>query len=300
MKLSICTGMLERKFGLKTSIDILADAGFDALDLSLCQEFAPDKTYFFGDDYMKKAEEIRKYAEDKGVYFNQSHAYFPTSFDDEEKTGFAFDCVVKDMEIASAVGAKSIVVHPNCHLDFFKFGNRDKTKEMNYRFYSSLLPYAEKYDINIAIENLFQWKLAIGPILGRCAINACGQPEEHLEYIDMLKSDRIVACLDVGHAWLMGFPPAEVIKGLGHRLKALHIHDNDSRLDQHMIPFTPHVSSIDWDAVCKSLAEIGYDGEFTFESDGAYAKCDEEMARSLAKYNHDVGRNLIKKIEAYK
>ena len=69
MKLSTTTGRFYTKFGFLKAIDYLADAGYDALDFS---QFNKDvyevdfpKEYFL---------EIRKYAEDKGLCFNQSHA----------------------------------------------------------------------------------------------------------------------------------------------------------------------------------------------------------------------------------
>ncbi len=301
MDISINTGCLDRKIGLKKAIDVFSEAGFQALDLSLCGEFIPEKTYFFGDDYMEKVAEIKEYIAEKGMYFNQAHAYFPTSYDDEEKNKVAVEHIIKDMEIASAFGIKYIVVHPNCHLDYFSYRAAEKTKEMNYKFYKSILPYAEKYNINICIENLFEWKMAKYPILGRCSDNACSRPEQFIEFIDMLESDRVFACVDVGHAVAVSQDPANMIRALGKRVKALHIHDNDGRVDNHAIPFSPSNKSIDWDSVCKALVDIGYDRELTFETDGSYAACTTpEIALPLAKYNYEIGKVLVEKIEKYK
>lgn len=301
MNISIDACCLEQRIGLKRAIDVFCEAGFEALDLSLCGEFTPENTYFYGDNYMEKAAEIKQYIAEKGMYFNQAHAYFPTSYTDEEKNKIAVELIIKDMEIASFLGVKNIIVHPNCHLNYFSFGAAEKTKEMNYKFYKSLLPYAEKYDINICIENLFEWKQAKYPIVGRCSDNACSRPEQFIEFIDMLESDRVFACVDVGHAVVVSQDPAVMIKALGKRVKALHIHDNDSRLDNHAIPFSPSNNSINWDGVCKALAEIGYDGEFTFETDGAYSMCNTpEIALPLAKYNYEIGKILVAKIEKFK
>lgn len=55
-----------------------------------------------------------------------------------------------------------------------------------------------------------------------------------------------------------------MIKTLGHRLKALHIHDNDRWHDNHQIPFS---MDIDFEAIVKALKEIRYTGYFTLEAD---------------------------------
>jgi sugar phosphate isomerase/epimerase len=56
----------------------------------------------------------------------------------------------------------------------------------------------------------------------------------------------------------------EMIHALGHRLQALHIHDNDKWQDSHQIPFS---MKIDFEAVAKALKDIGYQGYLTLEAD---------------------------------
>ena len=85
-----------------------------------------------------------------------------------------------------------------------------------------------------------------------------------------------------------GTGAVDMIKKLGERLKALHIHDNDRWHDLHQIPFS---ASIDFDAVVGALKEINYDGYFTLEADRFLEKyCEEnvfdgikEMAASARK-----------------
>jgi sugar phosphate isomerase/epimerase len=63
-----------------------------------------------------------------------------------------------------------------------------------------------------------------------------------------------------------------MIKALGNRLQALHIHDNDLHDDSHQIPFS---MKIDFDKVANALREIGYKGYLTLECNGfmrAYTK----------------------------
>jgi sugar phosphate isomerase/epimerase len=47
-------------------------------------------------------------------------------------------------------------------------------------------------------------------------------------------------------------------------LHALHVHDNDYIDDRHTLP---GLGRMDWEEIMKALAEIDYDGDFTYEAD---------------------------------
>ena len=80
MRLSTNIRPLHIAFGFKKAIDIIAQSGFDAMDFSATiEEFHTD---VHDNDYYI---EMKKYANDKGLVFNQAHASFATSFEDEEK-----------------------------------------------------------------------------------------------------------------------------------------------------------------------------------------------------------------------
>jgi sugar phosphate isomerase/epimerase len=93
-----------------------------------------------------------------------------------------------------------------------------------------------------------------------------------------LGDDFLVACLDVGHAEMRGSDTTavEMIHALGHRLQALHLHDNDQWRDRHQIPFS---MQIDFAAVKKALDEIGYAGYYTLEADQFLAAYDESNVK---------------------
>lgn len=106
--------------GLKKQ-NLLIEAGFDAIDFSF-----PDVGYeqFTVDD--KFYTELRKYAEDKGVCFNQSHAPAPSSLVEDEKTKKMFEVIVSTMRRAACLGVKNIVVHPCQHLIYVDKGVPEK------------------------------------------------------------------------------------------------------------------------------------------------------------------------------
>ncbi len=80
---------------------------------------------------------------------------------------------------------------------------------------------------------------------------ACSSAENFKEHLDTVNDDCLVACLDIGHAEMKGAGGGAVkmIKTLGPKLQALHLHDNDLLHDSHQIPFS---MSIDFNAVVKS------------------------------------------------
>ena len=279
MKLSTTTDYLHQRFGLKKAIDILADAGYDALDFS---QF--DETFYcegYSDEYLS---EIRKYAEDKGLYFNQSHAPFASSFRDEERTKRRFNEITEAMKRASILGVRNIIVHPCQHLKYDEEGNPEKLFEYNMDFYGKLVPFCEEYGIKVAVENMWQHT-------GMINHSTCSRPDEFIRYIDELNKDCFVACLDIGHAALVREEPDLFIKKLGkNRLKCLHTHDVDGTNDNHTLPF---FGAINWEKVMKALAEIGYEGELTFEADRFMEGRPDALLPDYVHTMEKTGRHLI-------
>ena len=296
MILSSTTAVIDDKFGMKKAIEILANAGFDAVDISL-RSMNLDGNEFCSDNYREYAKELFEFAKEKGVFFNQAHSCYPSSYIDDGKTETAFQNIVKGIEIASIVGAKIIVVHPKQHLYYCMGDNDKKLKQMNLDFYKRLMPYCEKYGVKIATENMWQ----DGRINKVIVQSTCAKSTEFCEYVDMIDNDYMTACLDIGHCGLVGQQPEEMIRSLGHnRLGALHVHDNDGRRDCHVEPMSSFLSTVNWDEVCKALAEINYQGDFTFEAERMFLNSNIDTVNATASLLHDIGRYLIGRIEYFK
>lgn len=285
MKLSTQTRFFAEYFGLKNTVDILQDAGFDAADFSAgTEEFCTgvhDKAFY---------DEIKKYSLDKGFCFNQAHAPHPTSYVNEEESERAFENVVTSMKNASYLGVPVIVVHPCQHLDYYNPDNVERLFEYNMRFYRRLIPYCEEYGIKIATENMWQYP-------GMISHSTCSRPEEFIRYVDELSSEWIVACFDIGHSVLVREQPDEFIRMLGgDRLKCLHVHDVDGTEDLHTFPY---FGITDWDAVMKALADINYGGDLTFEPCLFYENKPAELYPHYAKLQASIGNYLVSKFYDY-
>lgn len=287
MKLSVNTGCLYRTEGTEKTIEHLINAGFDALDFSFSEDYLEqlpmDKAYY---------TELRKSVEARGVIFNQAHAPAPSSAVDPAQTEKYFNDIVSTMERASYLGAKNIVVHPCQHLLYVKKGVPETLFEYNMDFFKRLIPYAEEYNIRVAVENMWQYP-------GMISHSTCSRPDEMIRYVDSLNNDSIVCCLDIGHAMLVREKPDDFIRELGNqRLACLHVHDVDGIHDNHTLPY---LGIIDWESVMEALAEIDYKGDLTYEVGSNYfGRKPDALLGQYVKLMEQTGRYLIDVFEKAK
>lgn len=291
MKIVQQTEVLEEIFGIEKALDMIADAGFDGYDYSAFH-MKHDSSPMNGENYMDLAKIIKAKADERGLKCYQSHAPFPSSLN--ENPVYNEDIknkIIRSMEIAAFLGAEYIVVHPMQHLPYFL--NKEQLYEDNMAFYRSLIPYAEKFGIKIATENMFQRDNDRNV----CLDSVCADGREFNKYIDDLNSEYITGCLDLGHCGLCGRKAQDMLYIMGaERVSCLHIHDNDYIRDRHTLPCT---MSMDWEEICKALAEIGYKGHFTYESDCFLKRYDDEFIPTALKFMSDTARYLVRKIEKY-
>lgn len=290
MLLSATNASLLRKVSCEESIELMHAAGFDAMDFYLNGD---PKYYDESTDSAAFKEfflHLRAVAEEKGMCYNQAHAPYATSFNDEALTKARFDDVARSIRNASYLGAHTVVVHPMQHLTYADTGAPEKLFELNMDFYRRLIPYCEEYGVKVALENMYQI-----PYGRKINHSTCSNPEEFIRYLDELNNDCFVACLDLGHTCLTCVDPADFIRKLGHnRLKALHVHDVDGMDDTHTVPYH---GIINWDQVMAALKDIHYSGDFTFEVAGWYLNpLPKELFPTALKHLAATGRYLMGKL----
>jgi len=245
--------------GEEKAIELMAKAGFDAWDLSMfCMTKVDWSTNsciltdhpLAGPNYLDFVRKLKQVGLDNGIHCNQSHAPFPSQYATVEKL------LKRAIECTAEAGGEICVIHPK------SFG----TPEENAEMYLGLLPFAKDHGVKIATENMWGWDSKNN----HAAFASCATAEDFNANLDAVNDDFFVACLDIGHAEMRGNDTTapQMIRALGKRLKALHIHDNNLKNDSHQIPFS---MDIDFDAVVNALREIGYDGYFTLEAN-AYLK----------------------------
>ena len=202
------------------------------------------------------------------------------------------ELTVRSLEFSSLLGAEAAIVHP-IQDPAHKLGDKS-VYERNMDYFRYLLPYCEKYNIKIAIENMCKTNPKSGVVLD----GVCAHPIEFMKYIDDLDSEYATGCLDTGHCAATGRDPYDLLRIMGgDRITCLHIHDNDFKSDMHYLPYTV---SHDWEEFCKALAEINYKGNFTLEASNFIVKFPEEFIPTALKFEYDVSKFMVDKINKYK
>lgn len=255
MKISTEIHSASLHVGEERAIELLAKAGFDAWDLSMFRMCDYDWNAgvlrdndhpLAGKDYLKFVRRLKQIGLDNGIVCNQSHAPFPV------RVKAIRDMQKRAIECTAEAGGQICIVHPD----------NNSTPEQNAEMYFELLPFAKEHGVKIATENMWNWD-AGSPTSTPAA---CSTTESFLAHLEAVNDPSLVACLDLGHAEMQGSGSGAVnmIRGLGHHLQALHIHDNDLLHDSHQLPYT---MQMDFDAIARALKEIGYKGYFTLEAD---------------------------------
>ncbi len=255
MKISTEIASIAKHVGEEKAVEYVAKSGFDAWDFSMfsmCKYDWENKKVIksdhplAGDNYLAFARRLKKIGEDNGIVCNQSHAPFPTCC--PEIRGY----YKRSIECTKEAGGKICIIHPD----------NNKSAEENAEMYLELLPFAKDCGVKIATENMWNWNKE----KGHSCFAACATPESFCAHLEAVNNDYFVACLDIGHAEMKGSDTnaVEMIKALGDKLQALHIHDNNKLNDSHQIPFS---MEIDFDKIVKALKEVGYSGYLTLEAD---------------------------------
>lgn len=268
--------------GEEKAVELVAKSGFDGWDFSMFQMcsnlggvLVPKKHPTAGENYLAFARKLKQIGLDNGIVCNQGHAPFPSSPKSTDYLKRAIECVAE-------AGGDICIVHPM---------NNGSPKK-NAKMFMELLPFAKEHNVKIATENMWNWNV----FLRHSSFAACATPESFNAHLDAVNDDFFVACLDIGHAEMKGSKTTapEMIRSLGSRLKALHIHDNDKLHDSHQIPFS---MNINFKEVALALKEIGYDGYLTLEASSYLEKMPEEKIASGVRDLYNSVKRLSDMIE---
>lgn len=247
------------------------EAGFDGVDYC----FSIGHGFIQIENIDKVKELLDKY----GLVCNQAHAPFVLSIDDEltlENKNFLD--VVTSLKYAKILGAKAIVVHA------IKVPSGVDFLETNLNYYKTLLPYAQKYDIKIAVENLLNSKF--------------WKPEALCNFVELLNSPYFTTCVDVGHSEIVGMPAENYISGMKKGfIEYVHIHDTDCQLDRHWIPYQ---GKHNWDNILNALANYGFNGDMNLEIIHSFDNLPIKLYPAMLEYIVKVGRFMIEEFENFK
>lgn len=190
-------------------------------------------------------------AREAGLCVENIHAPFGkanTLWEDGAEGAFFLQTLLDCIDDCAAYGIPTMVVHPSCGKTI------PPVSDIGLQRYAALIERAEQLNVNIAMENLMDAE----PI-ARAAF-----------LLDHFDSPRFGFCYDSGHrnVYVNSLPEAaalrenDLLSRFGHRLMALHLHDNDGTKDQHRLPFD---ETIDWPATLRRIKAAGYQGNLHLE-----------------------------------
>lgn len=284
MGISIENYTVRKLLGEEDGLLAIKNAGFDAVDYSFywSEEFG-----LLDDDYLDKAAKVREYIEKINLKCNQSHAPFGFRHQMEMNDSCKEYLEIKRaIQAAGVIGAKCIVVHPvnNGRCDLSPF------VEQNERFFKSLEETAQNSGVKIAVENMFLKDSRSG-----CHRSIFGNPEQLSDFITKrLGTENFCACVDLGHASLVGYEPFEFVDYMTEGvIGALHIQDTNYTSDLHVPPFH---GSFNWDKVCESLKNKGFTGDVNFEVTHYLSKFPSELICDVLVFMAKIARHIEAKM----
>lgn len=298
LKVCVQSAIWYQEDAAEESIKFISECGFEGIDYNIdlrlrseaiekgdMTDFLSQKT----EDIIRYYEPLKMALEKYGIEVRQIHAPFPMYMDEmDEFNEFLLAAIDKCCAVCDFLGCPKLIVHPkNCPLDYAK------EKEINMDRYRRLIPSAKKHGVTICLENLFM------NYRGRFTKSVCSEAQELCWYVDTLNAEAgenvFACCLDVGHAHLTRANIYRYVKELGHRLVCVHMHDNTSVSDAHMIPFTQEPGAcVDWENFLKGLRDIKYKGDISFETYRGLKSFPKEMHQEVLRLIASIGRYFRK------
>lgn len=247
------------------AMQTIRDAGFDGLDFPISVYSRPLDSPLRKDDWRQWTREVRRFSDRIGLPVLQAHASWEQTVAEDFHFEPPYEIYARTMEACHILGCRNLVFHPVLYLFRVRGeGMKERLHEWNVQWFRALLPLAEKFDLVIELENMFDYRHVQLP--GDPAFPYTSA-EDMLALCDRLNSDRVRICLDTGHANIAGQDVPAMIRRYGNRLAVLHLNDNFGKIepvfeDLHLFP---GYGLLDWEAIFSALHEIRYDGTVNME-----------------------------------
>ena len=266
-----CSGAsMARTSPLDDCLSVLSDAGFGWVDFWLYSYSEKPGAPMLADNWRDWVRDTRCRLEAKGLTPGQIHcAWIHGSAIRED---FSWDAPApvfhRSIEAARMLGCRRLIFHPIFYRHrIASEAVRARLLDIDVAWFRALLPTAEKYAVELHLENTFDFAHVQGP---EDRGFMCATAEEMLYLVRQLNHPLIRLCLDTGHAHIAGQDIPTMIRAFGPLLGSLHLNDNYGKIgpiyeDLHLYP---GYGRIQWDPVFDALREVGYTGTLNMEPVG--------------------------------
>lgn len=215
--------------GVADAFEIGARLGYDAVEVMV-----------WTDPVSQDAGALTGLAEKHGLTICSIHA--PTLLLTQRVWGTdPWDKVDRSVELAEAVGADTVVLHPP-----FRW-QRDYAAE----FVEGVAAREERTHVRLAVENMFPWRARQREM------------QAYLPHWDPVGEDYAHVTVDLSHTATAGSDAMQMVTDLGPRLAHLHLADGlGSYKDEHLVPGRGSQPCAE---VLETLAGQGFSGSVVVE-----------------------------------
>ena len=216
-------------------IRMVAQAGFESVTLWWSEEY--DRP-----DYRRQPEWARR----EGLVVEHVHAPLEANpiWEDSEAGQALFGRYLQCIDDCAAFEIPTVVLHASGGGG----SGIPPMSSLGLERFRRIADYAETRQVNVAVENL----------------RSQASMERTAFVLEEIDAPRLGFCFDAGHhnARASREVPWDLLARFGHRLMALHLHDNNGEDDQHRLPFD---GTTDWPATMAAIAATGYQGSTSLE-----------------------------------
>jgi len=245
MKVAASFYTFDEKVDYCEAIDVCAKAGYEGVEFVLSET---------GQLNMKTGDKdilaLRKAANDSGLDVCSVGAWnlWQNNLvsDDQKESDYAKDIIKKQIDIAQACGADTVLVIPGWVGTPFAPGivPYDVAYDRAQKILSELAGYAKAAKVSIGVENVWN-RFLLSPV-------------EVKKFLDDIGEEYIGFYFDVGNIIYIGFPD-QWIRILGKYIKKLHFCDCRFELCGLGMFVDLFEGDVDFEAVMHAARDIGYD-----------------------------------------
>jgi hexulose-6-phosphate isomerase len=246
-------GGLEATKPIAEAMQEAKELGFEAIELAIASKgiLTDQTTQAQCEDILATAQKIG--IEISSVASGESWGCSPTANNAETRAKI-IDFTSKALRVTKWLGTDAYLFVPGA-VDVFFLPDAevipyDVCYERARDSIKQLLPTAEETGVALCIENVWN-KFLLSPL-------------EMRDFIDGFNSQMVCAYFDVGNVLLTGYPD-QWIRILGKRIKRVHVKDFKLSVGTAEGFVDLLEGDVDYEAVRKALADVGYDGYVTAE-----------------------------------
>ena len=239
------------------ALSFYEDSGFRFLDYSFYHMLKFPEHPLMKDNWKEIILKVKEESDRMDLQWVQAHLPACKLLYEGKEDGLK--ACLRAIEACGILGIKLAVIHSSFAEGDFRYPqDKDAYFAANKPFFDALIPAMERYGVSVLLEN-------------SCEVNMQGRyfPMTAADLNDMvayLNHPLFGACWDIGHAHIQGLDQHDELVALGTNLKAVHIHDNNGKKDQHQTVFN---GTLDWDSFLRGIRDSGFEGPFTYEIDGS-------------------------------